>query len=163
MKILAISLGTRDSGIAIISYGQLVHWKMHTFHERWSNEKLTYILGRYDRYITQHRIQHVVIKIPPATHHSKALLSLLKKLSELLQSRGCITACQTKADIKEIVPEVTNTKTLMEYVVRQYPILLPEQTQELLSRQPYHIKMFEAVLAAHVYKQGVNWERFTGI
>jgi len=153
MRILGISLGTRESGIALLSHGQLIHWQMHSFHEPWSNDKLNDILKRYDRYITQFRIQHVVIKIPPATHHTKALLSLLKKVTELVQYRGCIVACQTKADIKALVPEVTNTETLMEYVTRQYPILLPEQVQELKSRQKYHIKMFEAVLAAHVYKE----------
>jgi len=126
---------------------------MHSFHERWSHEKLEYMLKKYDRYITQYRIRHVVIKIPPATHHSKALLTLLKKLSELVQYRGCMVACQTKADIKGMVPEVTNTETLMEYVTKQYPILLPEQAQERVSQRPYHIKMFEAVLAAHVYKE----------
>jgi hypothetical protein len=63
-----------------------------------------------------------------------------------------MVACKTKADIKSIVPEVTNTETLMNYVTRHYPILLPEQAQELNSRQSYHLKMFEAVLAAHVTK-----------
>lgn len=153
MKILSISLGTRDSGIALLSHGQLIHWQLHTFHERWSQEKLAYMLARYDRYIAQYGIRHVVIKIPPVTHHSKTFLMLLKKLSDLVQHRGCIVACQTKADIKNLVPEVTNTKTLMEYVTKHYPILLPEQARELASRQKYHIKMFEAVLAAHVYKE----------
>ncbi len=152
MKILSISLGTRDSGIALLSHGQLVHWKMHTFHGTWSSDKLSDILVRFDRYITRYRVQHVVIKIPPATHHTKAFLTLLKQLSELVQYRGCMIACHTKEDLKALVPEVSNTITLMEYVTRHYPILLPEQAQELVSRQPYHIKMFEAVLAAHVYK-----------
>lgn len=152
MKILAISLGTRDSGVALLSHGQLVHWKMHTFHGTWSTDKLNGILVRFDRYITRHRVAHVVIKIPPSTHHTKAFLTLLKQLSELVQYRGCMIACHTKEDLKALVPEVTNTITLMEYVTRYYPILSPEQAQELASRQPYHIKMFEAVLAAHVYK-----------
>ncbi len=114
------------------------------------------MLAKYDRYITQYKIRHVVIKIPPATHQSKAFLTLLKKVSELVQYRGCMVACQTKSDIKALVPEVTNTESLMGYVTRQYPILLPEQAQELSSRQPYHIKMFEAVLAAHVYKENMK-------
>jgi len=132
---------------------------MHSFHERWSSEKLTYMLSKYDRYIAQYRVRHVVIKIPPASHHSKPFLMLLKKLSELVQLRGCMVACQTKADIKNIVPDVTNTETLMEYVTRHYPILLPEQARELASSQKYHIKMFEAVLAAHVYKGKMKAEK----
>lgn len=153
MRILGISLGTRDSGIALISHGQLIHWKTHAFHEAWSEDKLNDILIRYDRYITKYQVRHVAIKIPPATHHTKAFLTLLKNLSELVQYRGCMVTCQTKADIKGMVPEVVNTESLMEYVVRQYPILLPEQAQERNCRQPYHVKMFEAVLAAHVYME----------
>lgn len=156
MRILGISLGTRDSGVAIISHGQLIHWKTHSFHERWSAAKLNDILIRFDRYITQFQIRHVVIKIPPATHHSKEFLLLLKKLSELVKYRGCMVAHQTKVDIKNQVPEVTNAGTLMEYVTRYYPILQPEQAQELAGRQSYHIKMFEAVLSAHVYKENLN-------
>lgn len=152
MKILGISLGTRETGIALLSHGQLIQWKTHSFHGEWSDNKLNTIIARYDRYIIQYRVRQVVIKIPPATHHSKAFLNLLKKLSELIVYRGCMVACKTKADIKSMVPEVTNTETLMNYVTRYYPILLPEQAQELKSRQPYHLKMFEAVLAAHVVK-----------
>jgi hypothetical protein len=155
MKILSISLGTRESGIALLSQGHLIHWRIHTFHGTWSTDKLNDILVRFDRYITRHRVQHVVIKIPPPTHHTEAFLSLLKQLSELIQYRGCMVACHTKEDLKAVVPEVTNTITLMNYVTRHYPILLPEQAQELESRQPYHIKMFEAVLAAHVYKEQI--------
>ena len=108
-------------------------------------------------------MQHIVIKIPPASHHTKALLTLLKKLTELVQYRGCLVACQTKADLKRVVPDVANAESLMEYVVKHYPILLPEQAQERTSRQAYHIKMFEAVLAAHLYKQQLNRERSKGI
>jgi len=152
MRILGISLGTREAGIALLSHGQLIQWKTHSFHGVWSDNKLNTIIARYDRYITQYRVRQVVIKIPPVTHHSKAFLTLLKKLSELIVYRGCMVACKTKSDIKSMVPEVTNTETLMEYVTRHYPILLPEQAQELNSRQPYHLKMFEAVLAAHMFK-----------
>jgi len=155
MRVLSISLGTRDSGVALLSHGQLIHWQLHTFHERWSQEKLVYMLARYDRYITQYRIRHVVIKIPPASHHSKVFTVLLDKLSDVIKRRGCTVTCQTKADLKDLVPEVTNTKTLMEYVTKHYPILVPEQMKELSSKQKYHIKMFEAVLAAHVYKERV--------
>ena len=156
MRILGISLGTSDSGIALISAGQLVHWKTHSFHEQWSANKLNDMLIRFDRYITRYQIRHVVIKIPPPTHHTKEFLALLKSLSELVKYRGCMVACQTKADIKNLIPEVINTETLMEYVTRHYPILLPEQAQELAGRQKYHIRMFEAVLVAHVYKEQVK-------
>ena len=156
MRILSISLGTRDCGVAVLSHGQLIHWKTHSFHERWSDEKLEAMMLRFDRYITRYRVQYVVIKIPPATHHSNSFLRLLKRLSYHVQVRGCVVVCKTKAKIKKFVPEVTNTETLMEYVTRHYPILLPEQAQELLGRQPYHLKMFEAVLAAHVYKEHLS-------
>jgi RNase H-fold protein (predicted Holliday junction resolvase) len=155
MRILAISLGTRETGVAVLRHGQLEHWQTHSFHGGWSDDKEKSILERCDRYIIEYRVEHVVIKIPPITHHTDTLLTLLKKLSDLVKYRGCMVACNTKADIKRMVPEVTNTETLMSYVTMRYPILLPEQHQELASRQPYHIKMFEAVLAAYVYRQEV--------
>jgi RNase H-fold protein (predicted Holliday junction resolvase) len=153
MRILGISLGTRDNGIALISQGQLIHWQLHSFQGVWSDNKLHIMLKRIDRYITHYRVRTVVIKIPPATHHTEAFLTLLKKVTELIQYRGCLVACKTKEDIKGMVPEVTNTDSLMEYVTRHYPILLPEQAQERANRHPYQIKMFEAVLAAHLHRK----------
>jgi hypothetical protein len=153
MKVFSVSLGTREIGVAILNQGQLIHWQTHSFHGVWSDEKLEAILKRCDRYIIQYRVGHVVIKIPPITHLSKTYLTLLKRLSDLVQERDCMVACNTKADLKGMVSDITNPQTLMSYVTLHHPILLPEQAQELAAKRPYHIKMFEAVLAGMLYKQ----------
>jgi len=153
MKVFSVSLGTLDIGVAIFDHGQLSHWQTHPFRGPWSDEKLEAILKRCDRYITRYRVGYVVIKIPPISHISKTYLTLLKRLSDLAVERDCIVTCTTKSDLKGIVSDITNPKTLISYVTLHHPILLPEQARELASKRPYHIKMFEAVLAGMLYIQ----------
>jgi hypothetical protein len=157
--ILGISLGSKRSGIAVISYGTLIHWHIHSFFGTWSEKKRDCILDRYESYIKKYQAKRVFIKVPPETHHSPALIDLLKLLLKRCQYHGCMVAYKTKADIKADIPEVENAHALMQYVANRFPVLSAELEQELQHRQPYHIKMFEAVLVAHIMHQRVTCAR----
>ncbi|MBB5397194.1 hypothetical protein [Mucilaginibacter sp. AK015] len=152
MVILGISLGTRTSGIAILDSGKLIAWNTLSFRHRWSEKKAHKIVSRYDLYLRNHRVTAVVLKIPPLTHHTEALLTLLKKLQELFTYHGCMVEYKTKAEVKAAIPEVRNTRQLIEYTTDLYHCLIPEQVHELRSKNKYHHKMFEAVLVAHLHK-----------
>jgi hypothetical protein len=108
------------------------------------------IVARIERYISQYGVRQIVAKVPPESHYTKALSSLLDMLSKRMRHYQCILISKTKTELKQLVPEIRNSKTLMEYLVEHYAILLPEQYEELTNKRPYHITMFEAVLAAHV-------------
>jgi hypothetical protein len=148
--ILGISLGAKRTGIAIISYGTLIHWQLHTFFGTWCDKKSQRILDRYEKYIRKYGAKRVAIKIPPETHHSPAIITLLKELLERCQYHGCMVEYKTKTEIKQHIPEVENPTALIQYVTNRFPILTLEQQKELQNKQPYQIKMFEAVLMAHI-------------
>ncbi len=150
--ILGISIGTRTSGIAVIEDTELIHWQTHSFLGKWSEQKARKILQRFSLYLNQYHPQAVIVKVPPTTHQSIPLVTILKALVSLIQPPGCMVQVSTKKDIKERVPEITNTDTLLQYVVSRYPILQTEYEQERASAEAYHLRMFEAVLAAHLYK-----------
>lgn len=153
--ILGISLGAKRTGVAIISYGTLIHWQLHTFFGTWCEEKSKRILERYENYIKKYAVKRVAIKIPPETHHSAAIIALLKELLKRCQYHGCMVEYKTKAEIKQQVPEVQNSRTLIVYVANRFPILSMEQENELRNKQPWQIKMFEAVLMAHIEHQQI--------
>jgi len=153
--ILGISLGAKRTGIAIISYGTLIHWQLHTFFGTWSDKKSQRILDRYEKYIRTYGVKRIAVKIPPETHHSTAVVALLKALLERCQYHGCMVEYKTKTEIKQHIPEVQNANELIAYVTNRFPILTLEQERQLRNKQPYQIKMFEAVLMAHIEHQQI--------
>jgi len=155
MSILGISLGAKRSGVAVISYETLIHWKVHTTPGVWSDRKLQCILDRYEAYIRKYSVRRVLIKIPPYTHHSPAVSALLQSLLKLCQRYDCIVEYRTKASLQESIPETQRPRELMRYLTYRYPILIHEQNKELKNRWTYQSKMFEAVLAAHYMHQQV--------
>jgi RNase H-fold protein (predicted Holliday junction resolvase) len=152
MVILGISIGTRSSGIAILDNGRLVAWNTLSFRNVWSEKKADRIVAKYDAYLRKHKVRGVVLKIPPFTHHTEAVLSLIKKVQEMVVYHGCMVEYTTKAEIKAAMPEVKNTQALMHTATMLYPVLIPEHQQELQNKNSYHDKMFEAVIVAHLYK-----------
>ena len=150
MVILGISIGTRSSGIAILDNGELTAWNTLSFRNEWSEKKASRIISRYESYLKNHKVTAVILKIPPLSHQTEAILSLLQKLQDLIGFHGCMVEYKTKAEIKEAIPDMRNTKDIMNHVATLYPCLIPEQTQELAIKNSYHNKMFEAVMVAHL-------------
>jgi hypothetical protein len=151
MVVLGISIGTRVTGIAIISNAELIAWQSHTFPAQWSRAKMEQIVSRYEKYIRTHRVTMVVIKIPRLSHHNRALKNLLARLRSLISFHGCLMDYTTLNELKTTLP-IQNSFDIQRYVVQQYPVLLPEYSREQVNKRPYHHKMFEAVLIAHLWK-----------
>jgi RNase H-fold protein (predicted Holliday junction resolvase) len=151
MVVLGISIGTRVTGIAIINDTELIAWQSHTFPAEWSKAKMEQIINRYEKYIRTHRVTMVVIKIPRLSHHNNALKNLLSKLRSLIAFHGCLVDYTTLNEIKTTLP-IQNSFDIQRFIVRQYPVLLPEYNRERVNKRPYHHKMFEAVLISHLWK-----------
>jgi hypothetical protein len=152
MVVLGISIGTRISGIAILNNGELVVWQSHTFPETWSAAKLEKIITRYEKYIRTHKVAMVVVKIPRLTHHNSAITSLLSKLASLVKFHGCLLDYTTRKEVKAKLPALTTSFDIQTHTLAQSPQLLSEYTAEQTNKKPYHHKMFEAVLIAHLWK-----------
>jgi RNase H-fold protein (predicted Holliday junction resolvase) len=152
MVILGISIGTRISGIAILDDGKLIAWNTLSFRNVWSEQKADNIINRYDAYLKEHRVKVVVFKIPPLTHQTTAIVNLLIRLQEIIARHGCMVEYRTKAEIKVAIPEARNTRDLVDYAATLYPVLAPEHSQERNIKNSYYVKMFEAVIVAHLHK-----------
>jgi len=153
MVILGISIGTRASGIAVISGKGLIQWNTLSFKDSWSTKKGEHIIGKYEKFLKDHNVAVVVLKIPRVSHHTEAILNLLQKIQSIIAYHGCMVEYKTQAEIKTAIPEIRNKSELIIHTASLYPILLKEQTRELSSKNSYHDKMFEAVLVAHLWKQ----------
>lgn len=153
MVVLGISIGTRSSGVAILADNKLVAWNTLSFKEAWSAEKRDRIIKAYHEYASTHRVTAIVVKVPPLSHFTEALLSLLDRLKEYVDMHlGCMVSYKTQKDIKTALPQIRNKRDLMEHTVSLYPQLQGTHERELASRNKYHTQMFEAVIIAHLHK-----------
>lgn len=153
MVVLGVSIGTRVSGIAVIANNQLVAYNVLSFKEAWSDEKRDRIIKVYHEYVREHGVTTVAVKVPPLSHFTEALLSLLDRLKEYIDTHvGCMVAYKTQKDIKIALPRIRNKKDLIEHVVSLYPELQAMHERELAIKNKYHTRMFEAVLIAHLHK-----------
>ncbi|MBS1503652.1 MAG: hypothetical protein JST32_16400 [Bacteroidetes bacterium] len=149
MVIFGISIGTRTSGIAVLSKKGLLEWQTLSFKNSWSEEKADFIVRSYERYIKRNKVTVISIKIPPASHVNAAMLMLMEKLVQMLTYHGCMVEYKTKQQLKELIPEIHNTKQLINYATALYPVLAKNADKESANRNKYYHKMFEAVVVAH--------------
>ena len=156
MVILGISIGTRTSGIAIISKRGLISWNTLSFKNTWSEQKANAIVKKYQQCLQNHTVTVVVLKIPRISHHTDAILDLLDKVNAIVAKHGCMVEYKTQAEIKHAIPEIKNSNDLINYTASLYPVLQGAQTKELTNSNKYHDKMFEAVIVAHLWKQANN-------
>ena len=162
MVILGISIGTRSSGIAILDNGSLMAWNTLSFKDAWSEKKAERIVAKYEAYLRGHGVTMVVLKIPPFSHQTAAVLTLIKKIQGIVVYHGCMVEYKTKQDIKLAVPEVRNTHAIMEHATTLYPALAESLAREKASRNQYHSRMFEAVMVAHLCSEQPPKKRLTG-
>ena len=158
MVVLGISIGTRITGIATINNTELIAWQSHSFPSQWSKAKMSQIISRYEKYIKMYKATMVVIKIPRLSHHNKAIQSLLERLNSIVSAHGCILDYTTLNEIKARLPFIRNASNIQDYSLKEYPVLLPEYSRERENKKPYHHKMFEAVLIAHLWKDRCSYQ-----
>lgn len=153
MIILGISIGTRTSGIAIISKRGLISWNTLSFKNTWSENKANHIIRKYEKYLHKQAVTVVVLKVPRISHHTEAIMSLLQKVNAIVAKHGCMVEYKSQEQIKTAVPHIKNQRDLIIHTANLYPVLMGNQEKELNNRNSYHDKMFEAVLVAHLWKE----------
>jgi len=153
MRVLGISLGTTTTGVAVVSGSQLLHARIHSFRDTWSDEKVVVITSRYERYLNQYRPKIVVVKVPPRHSHTEAIKHLLKKVATLFEYHGCMVEYTTKAEVRIAINNARNHREVMRHLTDMYPILRPENDRAIAGKNRYHAKLFDAVSAAHLGKE----------
>jgi hypothetical protein len=144
--ILGISLGCRITGIAIVKGTELL--AAHSITLR--NKRTKAHTETVNNYIRQYQISTVVIKIPPNTHITARLEKLLEQCLSLFHYHGCMVEYKDDKVIKKCLPDLTDKLSVIEFATAAYPILTPFHRKEIANKQKYHVKMFEAVVIAHM-------------
>jgi Holliday junction resolvasome RuvABC endonuclease subunit len=147
LKILAINPGSKYIGIAFFEQSDLQYWGIKVFKGKHSNEKLEkieqVILDLIDRYGPN----ILAIKKLHPSRTSKNLNLLAFEIENLSRGKDLKVFQYSLKDLKGFFsPEAKIAKREMaEMIVPHYPFLIYPFLKEKRNKNPYFIRMFEAV------------------
>lgn len=153
--VLGISPATRGIGFAVLTGHKLTDWKMQSFQQGWSTQKLHSMLEVVKQYMKRHQVDAVAIKIPDELPVSKNYIQLVGALNVLFERQGIKPMYYTLSDLKQHYCKAgkSNKAILSDCIVYTYPELLPEHRKEQANRNSYYTKIFEAIGAARLYHE----------
>ncbi len=143
--VLGISPSTRTFGLVIFTHGSLADWQIKSFLGKWSDDKLCAILSCLEHYLNRFDIEAVVCKVYDKQGLKQEVMKGIRKLCKRLKVPF---HCFSLKEIVQatVVSKKKNTKQgIMEFLIKRYPELMIEFTQELHNLNPYYIKVFEAI------------------
>ncbi len=145
--VLGISPGTRIIGLAVISNGELIEWKVKTFKETWSKDKRKAILSTISRMCEYHRIHAIAVKKIDRQWTSPQLDRLVAGIIKQAELQGITAHLYSLSDLDyDYRTGTKQTKDdLTEHVASKHPELQSALLRERNNRKEYHTKMFEAV------------------
>jgi len=151
MTVLGISLGTQRTGVCVLDNGTIVERQIHSYLDIWSETKLHTIVSMYKRYIRKHEVTAIIVKIPSPHNHTQAITDLLGRIERLARRYNCQFDLITKSEIKHVLC-LSNTTEMNTFAKLLYPELASVYNKGEANGHNYFKKLFEAVLAAHIYQ-----------
>ena len=153
---LGISVGTLSMGLAVFKGTELVHWRVKTFKGKWNKKKMEMVVSRVAKYVKRYEVAYVALKVPHRSRSSRSLNKLIDAINEFAKEDGIKINSFTIEEIeKKFCPKGMrrNKQLLIEYTLAVYPYVTPEYNREKRSKNPYYLKLFEAILAAKLYTE----------
>lgn len=143
--ILGISLGTRMLGIARLEGTSLNDWRVKTVTGRLSKLKLRTIILFIERYCKDNQVTTIALKVPEQS--SRALNVLIKEITGFAKDEHIGLHLYTITELKRHYQK-KNKLGVMEYVTEAYPEVKVIYQKQKKAKNPYYIKLFEAVCTA---------------
>jgi hypothetical protein len=147
--ILAVNPGTKYLGLAVFQDTDLVYWGVKVRKGKWSKQKAQNtektLLALIDRY----RVNTLVLKNLHPSRSSKNLDQLVGSIKNLAKTNDIRLHLCSLDDIKKgmAVKGRINKMAIAEIVTARYLFLVHELESERKHRNPYFVRMFEAVAA----------------
>ena len=140
LKILAINPGTRYLGIAVFIGTELRDWAIKVMKGKSAVDCVM-------DYVNQYGINAISIKKLHVSRSSKALRRIANEIENLTVNRKIIFHEYSIDELKEklLFEPRGNKHLLMEEISKRYPFLLSDLQRESVHKNPYLVRMFEAV------------------
>lgn len=150
LKIIGINPGTRYLGVAILYDFDLRDWRIKVFQEKWSKEKMEKLKTIVCSFIDQYQPNVLAIKKLHPSRSSKNLKCLVARIKELSKRKGLRIHQYSIKELEKnfIADGRANKRNLARLMTNEYQELIHEFNHEKKNRNPYYIRMFEAVALA---------------
>ena len=147
LKILAINPGSRYLGVASFQQAELRDWGVKVLKGKWSGEKMEMAKKTVSILMDCWRPDVLAIKLLHPARSSRNLKGLVAKVKELSKRRGLKVYQYSIKELEDFFSpkERINKRKLTEIIALQHAELLPELEKERSRKNPYHLRMFEAV------------------
>jgi Holliday junction resolvasome RuvABC endonuclease subunit len=162
ITILGINPGAKYLGLAVFRGPDLRDWRVRVTRGKWSTEKYRETITILSRFFERHSPDVIVVKRLDPSRSSVGLDRLVERIIALAEKKG-LKVC--RYGLKELEAFFhgegpSNKRKMAEIIASQYPILYSELDQERRNKNPYYLRMFEAVgLAAVCFNDLDNSER----
>jgi len=150
LKIIGINPGTRYLGIAVLQGSELRDWRVKVLKGKWSKEKMKKAIEIISEFIECYEPGVLAIKKLHPSRRSRNLVQLAARIKEFSKRKGLKVYQYSIKDVEEffIEEDKLNKKNLVEAIISEYPALFHELKREKSHKNPYFIRMFEAVALA---------------
>ncbi len=145
--ILSINPGSRYLGIAVFFGTELRDWAIRVVHGKDGRQKATAVREMVLDYVDRYGINVLALKKLHPSRSSQAVRNLITEIRRAA-SRHKLALCELSIDeVKSglLSQARGNKRRLMEEVALRYPFLFNEMQREQKNKNPYLIRMFEAV------------------
>ena len=145
--VLAVNPGTKYLGIAVFRGLELQDWRVKNLNGKWSKEKLKKTLTIISTWVERYGPGLVAIKRLHPSRSSRSLNSLHTQIQRLCLKKKIKLIQYTIKQLETVFchEERKNKRNLAEALTALYPELTGELSIEKRRRNPYHMRMFEAV------------------
>lgn len=147
IRTLAVNPGSRYVGIAVFHGLALVDWAVRSVREKSSKAKLDQLKSILSEITETHSVNCLAIKSLHPARSSDYLRQLTGSLKEWAKDKNHVVREYTIKEIETFLlpSRRLNKRLLMEGVAAVHPFLFPELEAERQNRNPYLVRMFEAV------------------
>jgi len=163
IKIIGVSPGTRYVGYAIFYGSELRDWGVKNIEGKWSKEKMAKIMAFISDLIGQHSPNVLSVKTLHPSRSSPNLNRLLAKIKESAQRKRVTIRQYSIKELESFFYQNgrINKRVLAEKVAEKYSVLSHELNREKTIRNPYYIRMFEAVALGSLCLYQLSFRRVT--
>ena len=146
-RILAVNPGSRYISIAVFRGPELLDWAVKVVSGRTPSGKLESVRAILRDCVDRYDPDVLSIKQLHRSRSSRRLNDLVKTIKQLCRRRGLKVYQYSIQDLEGVLCPAgrANKRKLAELLTTTYPALAHELQREKQHRNPYHIRMFEAV------------------
>lgn len=147
LRIIGINPGSKYLALAVFQGSDLRYWGIRVLKGKWSKEKIEKAKEILADLINRHELNVLAVKKLHGSRSSKNLNLFTAKLREFSKIKGLRVHEYSIKDLEKFFSpeEKINKKQLAELVAAEYPFLSQVLAKEKRNRNPYAIRMFEAI------------------